>query len=40
MVFWEEGRLLPLPERYDQTRLLNLHKTKQLIQEAIATLNQ
>lgn len=35
-----EGKLLPLPERYDQTRLLNLHKTKQLIQEAIDTLNK
>ncbi|MBN3895228.1 MAG: hypothetical protein HWQ41_08155 [Nostoc sp. NOS(2021)] len=35
-----EGKLLPLPERYDQTRLLNLHKTKQLIQEAIETLNK
>ncbi|WP_445635469.1 hypothetical protein NSTC745_00158 [Nostoc sp. DSM 114161] len=35
-----EGKLLPLPERYDQTRLLNLHKTKQLIQEAIEILNK
>ncbi|MCF2147580.1 hypothetical protein IQ276_014365 [Desmonostoc muscorum LEGE 12446] len=35
-----EGSLLALPERYNQTRLLNLHKTKQLIQEAIETLNK
>ncbi|BAZ53046.1 hypothetical protein NIES4103_57110 [Nostoc sp. NIES-4103] len=35
-----EGKLLPLPERYNQTRLLNLHKTRQLIQQAIEILNQ